>query len=1374
MEPITRRNIFSGVGVLLFIALILYRNPANSQCAVKSIGIDSIFCGNSKKLTVDISWKTTSTNFSGVLNALCFTSYDTGYAVGEGGTILKTVNGANSWNTIYSGGVEFKCIQFFGDSVGYVSGGTWGAGPSIIKTVNKGVSWQSLTLNLGSTKTIRDMKFISNDTGYIVGGDDLYLSYFIAKTTNGGQSWSILDSGTSYTFTKVFFLDALNGFVTSNDGKIFKTTNGGATWNTLFNNSVYQFTKLYFTNQNKGYGTAYGYGNTYFAETNNGGISWTFKAQSTLNISGTNELKDFAFTDSLTGYLFSHQVIYKTIDGGLTWNYYNQGPGEGSYAYFMLNPTEIYATRNIGYPAKISSLKFPVSYRWSPNFYLSDSTVQDPEVSPNIATTYYLKATFKSGCVAFDSVYIKVRPMWAGLTKLTYTINCGYAAELGTVTSYNNSIPLNYRWSPTTGLDNPSSSQPKASPVTNTKYYLNVSTFNNCEVPDSNDNSLDVFVNPMQINAGVDRTIICGDSLQIIPQQPWIPQSTFPYQFNSIYFIDKDTGFAISGSIYKTVNGGTSWDVQYMVSGSLQKIFFLNRNNGYVIGDGGLFFKTTNGGNSWQLNYVTNYPNVKTVYFTHIDTGYVAGSNGVIRKTSNGGTTWVLQPSNTTNTLNSIYFTSSSIGFVIGNGGVIRKTINGGSSWTTISSGVTTDLTGITFISPNKGFIIGAGNILLKTIDGGNTWTFGTSTGIWEPNSICFKDSLTGYVVGKIAATSGISYTNDGGITWNTQYYGYTDIRSVFVINSSKVLAIGETSLLIKPDIIQNYTWENLTNHVIETNQYLNPVTTTKYVVTANKAGCFASDTINIYVSPLTVNIVPDVLGNMNLVCGSIYTPDSITCNLPWEKVKYSWDSLPGISDIHSLHPNFLLKKDALYTLKVTTSNGCNASDSIRIFVNPFRVSIPYHYLENPDYYKCGTKYIPDSIYVNSAESGIVYSWSPSSGISDSTKLIPVFTLKDDRRYYLKATTPSGCIATDSFYVKVFPLHVDAGNDKNSNCGALTIFDSVTLDQMPDSVNNLRFSFKWSPSIGLNSDTIKNPGTYLKNISYKLTVTGNTGCTATDSIRINLVKGTTPSICLLTVGEDNRNLIVWEKKSSMAFDSVFIYKESNMTGQYQKLSALNYKNFSTYEDMSSNSMIQASKYKISFHDSCGLETDQSPAHKTMHLTINKGIGNNWNLLWNFYEGFQANTYNIYRGTDSLNLTLIGSTSGANNSYTDINAPVGSLYYQVEIISPYSCNPSKTINTSRSNYMSTRYSGVSDLKAPEFTLYPIPMEDKLHIAWQGENKLQLLIYNMQGNQLISKEIVDYTDQIYVNEIPAGMYVIEIRGQFGLVRKLVLKN
>ena len=67
------------------------------------------------------------------------------FAVGRGGTIMKTTDAANNWSILNTGTTKMlensKFLQ--NGLVGYAVGG----GSSIIKTTDGGTSWQNLTIN---------------------------------------------------------------------------------------------------------------------------------------------------------------------------------------------------------------------------------------------------------------------------------------------------------------------------------------------------------------------------------------------------------------------------------------------------------------------------------------------------------------------------------------------------------------------------------------------------------------------------------------------------------------------------------------------------------------------------------------------------------------------------------------------------------------------------------------------------------------------------------------------------------------------------------------------------------------------------------------------------------------------------------------------------------------------------------------------------------------------------------------------------------------------------------------------------------------------------------------------------------------------------
>jgi len=69
--------------------------------------------------------------------------------------------------------------------------------------------------------------------------------------------------------------------------------------------------------------------------------------------------------------------------------------------------------------------------------------------------------------------------------------------------------------------------------------------------------------------------------------------------------------------------------------------------------------------------------------------------------------------------------------------------------------------------------------------------------------------------------------------------------------------------------------------------------------------------------------------------------------------------------------------------------------------------------------------------------------------------------------------------------------------------------DTTVLQNVPFSLNGLGSgSFVWSPSIGLDNNTVPNPVATLQNDQvYELTVTTAEGCVAKDSIHIEVFKG---------------------------------------------------------------------------------------------------------------------------------------------------------------------------------------------------------------------------------------------------------------------------
>ena len=87
-------------------------------------------------------WSQQTSGTSEYLTTVYFASENVGYISGGMQTVLKTVNGENSWQAININlfpGEEMSCIYFLNENTGWVSTG-WicGSGGTVVKMTNGG------------------------------------------------------------------------------------------------------------------------------------------------------------------------------------------------------------------------------------------------------------------------------------------------------------------------------------------------------------------------------------------------------------------------------------------------------------------------------------------------------------------------------------------------------------------------------------------------------------------------------------------------------------------------------------------------------------------------------------------------------------------------------------------------------------------------------------------------------------------------------------------------------------------------------------------------------------------------------------------------------------------------------------------------------------------------------------------------------------------------------------------------------------------------------------------------------------------------------------------------------------------------------------
>lgn len=562
-----------------------------------------------------------------------------------------------------------------------------------------------------------------------------------------------------------------------------------------------------------------------------------------------------------------------------------------------------------------------------------------------------------------------------------------------------------------------------------------------------------------------------------------------------------------------------------------------------------------------------------------------------------------------------------------------------------------------------------------------------------------------------------------------------------------------------------SYSWSNGQTDSIATGLAAGTYTLT---VSETSYGCSLSKSITLSQPPtITLNAGLD----KTITCGGSILFNDVTTNFmgPGE-LTYSWTPAIGLNNDSIFNPLCSAIVDTTYVLKIITPSGCEVLDSIDITVLPLAV-----YAGGLKMMSCDGLIQLDSVYSNyTGTEPLSYQWSPSTGLNNDTIANPTTNLQSETHYQVAITTINGCVATDSVQVVVTPLIITSSGINSTTCNTQIALNTSTNYQGTDTL-----SYSWTPTEGLSDSTISNPTvTVDTSLSYKVKVTTINGCIDSTYVTAQLVPiADSVKICIVGVNSNNKNIVIWNKPISTIIESFNIYKETNVTNIYTLIGSVNYDSLSTFIDTSSFPSVQSNKYRISIKDKCGVETNKSEPHKTMHLAINQGQGNSWNLIWDAYEGFVVPTYNIYRGSSPDFLNPIGTSSGSNSQYTDLNPPVGNLYYQVELIGPNVCNPTRDYNSSRSNIATNNINNVFDTtNKNSFEIYPNPAQNNITITTEKKIKSgTICIMNLQGKIILHAELSNQNSKLLeIENLSSGVYFITLRTENYTSTKKLIKQ
>lgn len=321
-----------------------------------------------------------------ILLMLCITSVSAQWShfVGTRSRTINSVKVLDVNHIVMVGGIENN------DPIQY-----------ILQTNNGGQDWNMVIDSISSSSWLTSVDFINGVKGFAVGKKGKIL-----KTTNSGNTWSVVQAPTNRDLNSVFNVDANISFIVGGNKEndsiqtILKTTDGGTNWSVIRDVQGYWLKSVFFINSNVGFVVGE---HGVVLKTINGGLSW-ISVNLPTSVS-TRTYNSIYFTDDLHGVIVggeeggwqtndSIQTILKTDDGGTTWNIIRDNPNPCLRSVTFSDNNTGFAAGNNGTLLK----SFNGGLNWE-QIVLPDNTIENNFYTVDFLTSFYGFVAGKNGII---------------------------------------------------------------------------------------------------------------------------------------------------------------------------------------------------------------------------------------------------------------------------------------------------------------------------------------------------------------------------------------------------------------------------------------------------------------------------------------------------------------------------------------------------------------------------------------------------------------------------------------------------------------------------------------------------------------------------------------------------------------------------------------------------------------------------------------------------------------------------------------------------------------------------------------------------------------------------------------------------------------
>jgi len=321
------------------------------------------------------------------------------------------------------------------------------------------------------------------------------------------------------------------------------------------------------------------------------------------------------------------------------------------------------------------------------------------------------------------------------------------------------------------------------------------------------------------------------------------------------------------------------------------------------------------------------------------------------------------------------------------------------------------------------------------------------------------------------------------------------------------------------------------------------------------------------------------------------------------------------------------------------------------------------------------------------------------------------------------------------------------------------------------------YTYQWTNGGGTNEDLVGvMPG------NYAVMVTSGNNCS---SMMFGPVSEELPEpqpLCMVTVDTvTGYNLVVWEKPIVGHISHYNIYQEQTQAGVFNYVGSNQYADESQFVDSLANPMIRSYRYKVSAVDTCGVESELSWEHKTLHMVMSTYGGDNY-ISWDNYEGFTYASFEVWKYSDQTGWSILYTLPSNLNSCTD-PAPTGTnINYYIAAVPNEICSATKAQdhNSTRSNRhtaIDPNANTITEVENGFVSLFPNPTKDlfTIELANGSANKWSVEVYDISGKTVAYQRALSTNNYVIdLSKSESGVYLVRIQIGNKMVFHKVIKQ